>query len=66
MFMKAPGLNSSISFTCEKSPFILFLIFKLRYSWSQIKLVFKVNNKTNVVIKLWILNSHSISTLNYK
>ena len=50
--MKAPGLNSLISFTNEKSPFILFLIDKLRYSWSQIKLVFKVNNKTIVVIKL--------------
>ena len=50
--MKAPGLNSLMSFTIEKSPFILFLIFKLRYSLSQIKLVLKVNDKAIIVIKL--------------
>ena len=64
--MKAPGLNSLISFTNEKSPFILFLIFRVRYSLSHIKLVFKVNNKAIVVIKLLILKSHSSYILIYK
>ena len=32
IFMNAPGLNSLISFTNEKSPLILFLIVKLRFS----------------------------------
>ena len=61
--MKAPGLKSLISFTNEKSPFILFLISRLRYSWSQTKLVFKVNSINIVDIKLWILSSHSINIL---